>query len=337
MIIFNENDQVIANGAIYITDILRLCTYIKPFGRKLKIKLRKEEKIGYETGYPFEVYYATRIFNTFIKTMLRDVIFKHILYQHNAYKSIHLRQETNKGGIKYKCKKFKMLPNMPIYEVVLKMKFKNSFKYKTLELYHELLAEYKQQTFNGELSEGLVETRTVDYYLNDLQLRFPAVQKNIIKKIINDGMQGLYMPVKNAKTDVIICDFHHAKDRVCAVLNKNSYSTMLPHYRALIRFSKKYTDDNFYAVFTDEEQAQIEAGEKDVSGLCIFTMAYVKLFVKGEKRKRYKHIYKIMRTNQTSYKYYIQRNNVKTNRIKYLYRRFNERYEPINNPEHNSN
>lgn len=92
------------------------------------------------------------------------------------------------------------------------------------------------------------------------------------------------MPVKSKKTDVIVCDFHHAKDRICAVLNATSYSTMLPHYKALVTFLGKYKDDNFYAVSTDEEQAKIEAGEKEVSGLAIYTLAYVKLFVKGRKR-----------------------------------------------------
>ena len=331
MIIFNEDDKVIANGAIYITDILRLCDYIKPFRRKLQVKLRKEEKITYEINYPFEVYYATRIFNTFIRKMLRDVIFNHVLYQHNSFKSIYLRKEEDLKEIKYKTKKFKMLPNMPIYNVVLRMKYKSAYKYKSLSLYRELLEEFKQQTYNGDLQEGIKEIKTVEDYLPELQERFPAVQKNIIKRIIKDGIAGMFMPVKNCKTDVIICDFHHARDRICAVLNYNSYSDMLPHYKALIRFSEKYKDDNFYAVFTDEEQQKIEAGEKNVSGLCIFTMAYVKLFVKGKKRARYKHIYKITRTNQNTYKYYIQRNNVKTSRIKYLYRRFNERYEPINN------
>ncbi len=331
MIVFDDNDKVIANGAIYITDILRLCDYIKPFRRKLQIKLRKEEKITYEISYPFEVYYATRIFNTFIKTMLRDVMFHNVMYKHNNFKSIFLQKETNIKAIKFKQKKFKMLPTMPIYNVILRMQHKNNYLYKNLNLYKELLDEFKQQTFNGDLQEGVKEIKTSDDYLETLVLRFPNVQKNIIKKIIKDGIAGMFMPVKNYKTDVIVCDFHHAKDRVCAVLNSNSYSTMLPHYKALIRFSEKYKDDSFYAVFTDEEQEKIEAGEKDVSGLCIFTMAYVKLFVKGKKRARYKHIYKIARTNQNTYKYYIQRNNVKTNRIKYLYRRFNERYEPINN------
>jgi glutathione peroxidase-family protein len=139
------------------------------------------------------------------------------------------------------------------------------------------------------------------------------------------------MPVKSRKTDVIVCDFHHAKDRICAILNINSYSVMLPHYQALVKFLGKYKDDNFYAIFTDEEQAKIEAGEKEVSGLCIYTLAYVKLFAKGRKKARYKHIYKIMRTNRSNYEYYIQRKNVKTNRLKYLYRRVNERYESINN------
>lgn len=332
MIIFKD-DKVIANGAIYITDILRLCEQIKPFRRKLQIKLRKEENIGYLGHYPFEVYYATRLFNTFIKTMLRDVMFNNVMYKHNNYKCIYLRRETDPRIVKIKQKKFKMLPTMPVYDIVLRMQLKSNYRYRYLNVYKELLEEFKQQTFNGELSEGIKTIKTADDYIKDLSIRFPSVEKKVIRSIIKDGVTGMFMPVKNYKTDVVVCDFHHARDRICAVLNKNSYSTMLPHYSALIRFTEKYKDNNYYAVFTDEEQAKIEAGEKDVSGLCIFTMAYVKLFVKGKKRGKYKHIYKIMRTNQNSYKYYIQRNNVKTNRIKYLYRRFNERYQPINDPK----
>jgi len=105
-----------------------------------------------------------------------------------------------------------------------------------------------------------------------LKERFPIMEVKTIRKLINDGMQGLYMPVKNYRTDVIVCDFHHAKDRICAILNKNSFNQMQPHYKALIRFLGKYTDKYYYAVFTDEEQALIEANQKEISGLCIYTM-----------------------------------------------------------------
>lgn len=331
MINKDENNKVISVGAINITDVFRLCTYIKPFSRKLKIKLRKEESIDYHTNYPFEVYYATRIFNTFIKMVLRDVIFNHILYKHNYNKSIYLRKETNSKVIRNMCRKYGVLPSMPIYKVVMKMNMKENFKFSYLDLYNEILNEYLEHTYNGTLQEGIRETKTADDYLKQLTTRFPHVSKQIIKRIVNDGVSAMYMPVKNHKVDFIVCDFHHAKDRICAISNKDSYKDMLPHYNALIRYTKKYKDDNFYAVFTDEEQAKIEAGEKDVSGLCIFTLAYVKLYVKGKKRDSYKHIYKIKNTNQSTYKYYIQRSDVKTSSIKYLYRRFNERYEPVNN------
>ena len=139
MIIFNDKEEVIASGAIYITDVLRLCDYVKPFRRKLQIKLRKEEKISYYYNYPFEVYYITRIFNTFIKMMLEDVMFNHVLYKHNAYKSIYLTKETNPKTIKYLCRKYSALPNMPIYKILLRMKYKGNYRFNNLTLYNDLL------------------------------------------------------------------------------------------------------------------------------------------------------------------------------------------------------
>jgi hypothetical protein len=37
-----------------------------------------------------------------------------------------------------------MLPTMPIYNVILRMQHKNNYLYKNLNLYKELLDEFKQ-------------------------------------------------------------------------------------------------------------------------------------------------------------------------------------------------
>jgi len=144
MIQYNQNDEIVGNGAIYITDIIRLCEYVKPFHKKLQVKLRKEEHIDYKTNYPFEVYYATRIFNVFIKEMLKDVIFNNICYKHNTYKSLYLVKETHPQVISSRCKYTGALPNMPIYSVTLKMKYKNEYLYKRMSLFGELAKQFKE-------------------------------------------------------------------------------------------------------------------------------------------------------------------------------------------------
>lgn len=330
MIIFKDG-KVIQNGMIYITDVVRLCDFIKPFDKKTTIKLRKEEKISYYHNYPFETYYATRVFNVFLKMVLEDVIYNHIMFKFTPKKVLYLRKEENTKLIKKYCRRYSLIPSMPIYSVVFKMTYKQKFLYKNLRLYGNILDDFIRQHKEANLAEGIKKTKTIKHYLPELQKRFPVYDDKFLLKLIKEVFGALFMPVKIWNTDVIVCDLHHSKNRICSITNPHSSASMLTHYQSLVRYQKKYKDNYFYLLLNDKSQKSIEKGETYVRGLSIYTFQYIKLYQKKYSRQNYKHVYRIMRSNRHSYPRYIQKAYVKVDRLKYLYRRVDERYEPINN------
>lgn len=335
MIVFDEDGRVVAHGIFTMVDVFRAYEHIPPIRKKIVSRLRKELGISRFNIYPFETYYATKIFIYFFRQVLKDIMFNKVRYVHSQYKSLFLRQSESFYYKRSFCRKYDALPSMPIFEIVLRAQRREKVAYKHIFLYNELQEEFKIKTLNGELSAGIKQDKKAEDYYDYVYERFPTVPRKIIRKIIKDGFSSLYYPVSKRRADLVIQDLDNATKRICIIKNQNSYVKNTSLYAQFTKFTNQKKDKSYYMILDDEQHQKVVQGEKMISGVVVHTFLNVKFMVK--KTKSFKHIYKIKNSTRLNYQNQILYTNVKTSRLQYIFRRIDSRYEPIVNTEHTVN
>lgn len=312
---------------ITLYDVYILQSFLEEIPRKTIVELVKQHKIS-RTRYPEEVKIAIKIFADFFKLMLQDVIKNKVQFKYSRNKTIKLNKVVHEPTLKKVCKKNQLIPSMPVYTVILQDRLRGHYLKKNLIIYNELGEELMGGNRMGTLTLGILKNKTTNDYLEDIQKLYQGLPIKYIRKIINHGLKYLFLPISKRHVCYMVSEYTPTMRKIQFMTADDIYSKFYAKHQ-MVKFTGNHKRDTYYAVLTDEQKKELDAGQKEINTFCMFSIKFVKLFWKKTFMK-YKHVYQIADTSQFTYKFTIIKQNVETRRLKYVYRRINNRLKPVN-------